>query len=122
MSQQFLPVLTAAPGTVSTSLGIIPCSGEILSFDIQNTGTNALTAFEIQAKCHPSSPTFQSMVSGTNWANGGMVLNCSSGIATLGSNTAGFAHLNTYSLFQIQFFATVSSGSGGVSIYPKIGI
>lgn len=116
----------AAPisGTATTSLtliGTIPCSGAILSMDIANTGAVALTALTILARSHPSSATYQTYLSGTDWASStnSNMMKSSTGLLTLAGGASGFAHIRVHACYDVQIWATVGSSTTGLTVNPS---
>ncbi len=109
-------------GTSLAQLGAIYGLGSVCSFTLENLGPASapLNAFAVLAKFHPQDQQFQTLVSGTNWTQTGPVVAASSGnLASLASNSAGFAVLNIYGAFQLAFYGSTASTNGSsLNIHP----
>ena len=116
------PLQNLAVGTSLAQLGSVYGLGSVCSLTLENLGAQsaALNAFQVRAKFHPQDQQFQTLVSGTNWTTGGPFVAATSGnLASLGSNSAGFAILHIYGAFQLAFFGSTASTNGSsVNINP----
>jgi hypothetical protein len=116
------PPQNLAVGTSLAQLATAYGLGSVCSFSLENLGTAtaALNAFEVRAKFHPQDQNFQTLVSGTNWSTTGPFVAATSGsLASLGSNSAGFAVLKIYGAFQLAFYGSTASTNGSsININP----
>jgi hypothetical protein len=104
-----------AVGSNSTTLGPFSPVGSIMALSLENTGATALATLALLAKVTPADLNFQTLASGTNWATSNpLVVACSSGLATQGSNSAGWALVRVGGFSVLQFAATV----GGTNTTP----
>lgn len=82
-----------------------------MALSLENTGATALATLALQAKVTPTDLNYQTLASGPTWAasnNAGLIIASSgSSIATLGSNSAGWAVVRVGAFTQLQFAATV---------------
>jgi hypothetical protein len=109
------PLQNLRVGTSLAQLGAVYGLGSVCSFTVENLGPASapLNAFEVHVKFHPQDQQFQTLVSGTNWTQSGPIVAASSGnLASLGSNSAGFAVLNIHGAFQLVFYGSTASTNG----------